>query len=181
MKQLFKKIFDLDPNEVEAFVKNLMVEQVKRNGGDDEYLKDYDIVIRWIVTDNSFYVFLEPKLKTEDYKHFYFKDKKELTAGEYFRLTYNHEHYEFPEVYGLMTGETTFNGEVGIWPDPEHPVDYDRILAFYYHKEYTQVCHKTDGTWYISDWDDVADKEVRKPVPADLIAEVLKVVSNDRN
>ena len=77
MKQLFKKIFDLDPNEVEAFVKNLMVEQVKRNGGDDEYLKDYDIVIRWIVTDNSFYVFLEPKLKTEDYKHFYFKDKKE--------------------------------------------------------------------------------------------------------
>ena len=31
------------------------------------------------------------------------------------------------------------------------------------------------------DWDDVADKEVRKPVPADLMTEVLKVVDNDRN
>lgn len=39
----------------------------------------------------------------------------------------------------------------------------------------------TDDTWYIFDWNDVVDKEVRKPVPVDLMAEVLKVIGNDRN
>ena len=42
-----------------------------------------------------------------------------------------------------------------------------------------------DGYWYWgchgkgkSKW---IDKEIRKPVPADLMAEVLKVIGNDRN
>lgn len=161
MKQLFKKIFDLDPNEVEAFVKNLMIEQVKRNGGDDEYLKDYDIVIRWIVTDNSFYVFLDPKLKTEDYKHFYFKDEKELTAGEYFRLTYTHEHYEFPEVYGLMTGETVFVQTIGGLTDIVE-------CEYVYKKERVRVAQFKDGSYALLKWNEKTHKDDSLLLPEDL-------------
>lgn len=162
MKKLFKKIFDLDPNEVEAFVKNLFVEQIKKNGGNDEYLKDYDIVIRWIVTDNSFYVFLDPKLKTEDYKHFYFKDEKELTVGEYFQLTWTHEHYEFPEVYGLMTGETVFVQPVS---------GFENAIArceYIYKKETVSVAHLKDGSYALLEWNEKTHKYDSLPLPEDL-------------
>jgi hypothetical protein len=168
MKQLFKKIFDLDPNEVEAFVKNLMVEQIKRNGGDDEYLKDYDIIVRWIVTDNSFYVFLDPKLKTEDYKHFYFNDEKELTAGEYFQLTYTHEHYEFPEVYGLMTGETTFVQIIcGIG-------DFITDCEYIYKKETIHVAQLKDESYTILKWNEKTHKDESLPLPEDLQQIILE-------
>lgn len=162
MKQLFKKIFDLDPNEVEAFVKNLMVEQVKRNGGDDEYLKNYDIIVRWIVTDNSFYVFLDPKLKTEDYKHFYFKDEKELTAGEYFQLTWTHEHYEFPEVYGLMTGETAFVNSVNGFDDSIAGCEY------IYKKELVRVAQLKDRSYVLLKWNEKIQNNDVLPLPEDL-------------
>jgi hypothetical protein len=173
MKDLFRKIFDLDPNEVEEFVKNLMIEHVKRNSESEEealkYLKDYDVVVRWIVTDNSFYVFLDPKLETEDYKHFYFKDKKELTAGDYFTLSFNHEHYEFPEVYGLMTGETTFVEEIGICGEG----DIQKMLRFIYKKQSVTVIYVKD-IWLLQKWE--GDKEIREPLPNDLLA----VVCNTR-
>lgn len=179
MKQLFKKIFDLDPKEVEEFITKIYKDQWTRY--ELTFPEDMDVKINWCVPYNEFYVYTEPKLETEDYKKYSFRGKR-VNLSKYFDLTFNsHSHYDFSQIYGMMTGETTFNGEVGIWPDPEHPIDYDRILAFYYHKEYTQVCHKTDGTWYISGWDDVTDKEIRKPVPTDLMAEVLKVIGNDRN
>lgn len=168
MKKLFKKIFDLDPIEVEAFVKNLLVEQVKRNGGDDEYLKDYDIIVRWIVTDNSFYVFLDPKLKTKDYEHFYFKDEKELTAGEYFRLTYTHEHYEFPEVYGLMTGKTVFIQPVS---------GFENAIAgceYIYKKETVSVAQLKDESYALLKWNEKTHNYDSLPLPEDLQQIVLE-------
>jgi len=174
MKQLFKKIFDLDPNKVEAFVKNLLVEQVKRNGGDDEYIKDYDIVVRWIVTDNSFYVFLDPKLKTEDYTHFYFKDEKELSAGEYFRLTYTHEHYEFPEVYGLMTGETVFVQPIGV-------CGFEDLMAegeYIYNKECVHIAQLKDKSYVLLKWNEKTHKDDFLPLPEDLQQVVLEDKGN---
>jgi Fic family protein len=59
--------------------------------------------------------------------------------------------------------------------------DIDTMYVFYYNKEYTTVCHKKDDTWFIQEWekgdpdDDALDLEIRKPVPEDLLKEVLKV------
>lgn len=174
--KLFKKIFDLDPKEVEDFITKEYKDQWTQYG--HTFPEDMEVKINWYPTANEFYVYCEPKMETKDYKKYKFRGKR-VNLSKYFDLTfYNHSHYDFSQIYGMMTGETTFNGEVGIWPDPNHPVDYDRILVFYYHKKYTQVCHKTDGTWYISDWDDVTDKEVRKPLPEDLMTELQKIMEN---
>jgi hypothetical protein len=68
---LFKKIFELSPEDVEAFiinrVKNMWVNY-------DGRYDDYDIEIKWIVPHNEFYVHLEPKLQTKDWQVYSFKD-----------------------------------------------------------------------------------------------------------
>ena len=70
--ELFKKIFDLDPKEVEEFVKNRVLETVEDNHYFNKY---YEMDVRWYPTENEFYVHFEPKMETEDYKHYTFKGK----------------------------------------------------------------------------------------------------------
>ena len=155
---MFKKIFDLDPNEVENFIKDLVKERYKRGLEPEEYeqwLKDYEILVRWYPTCDEFYVQIEPNITTKDYKHWYFHSDKELTAGEYFRLAFDHEHLYFREIYGLMTGETICYSSYGCC-DPNH-----EGYSFIVNKEYVSIERdKTDGHYYEQTYDKENDKQV---------------------
>lgn len=155
---MFKKIFDLDPNEVETFIKDLVKERYKRGLEPEEYeqwLKDYELEVRWHPTCDEFYVQIEPKITTEDYKHWYFHSDKELTAGEYFRLAFGHEHLYFREIYGLMTGNTICYSSYGC-VNPNH-----EGYLFTINKEYVSIeKDKTDNNYYIRTYDEEKDKEV---------------------
>jgi hypothetical protein len=65
-----------------------------------------------------------------------------------------------------MTGETTFISEIGIMGKS----DIARAFSFIYHKAETHVYCTTKGVWYISEWDNKAEKEIKKPVPEDLLS-----------
>lgn len=99
-KKLFSKIFEFDPYAVECHIREKVLKTL--SGKDTDWLKDYDLKIEWCIPYSEFYVHLEPKLETKDYKTFSFKSQKNLTAGEYFKLTYNHWHYDFDEIYEEM-------------------------------------------------------------------------------
>ena len=71
MKQLFKKIFDLDPTEVEEFITKIYKDQWTRY--ELSFPEDMDVKINWCVPYNEFYVYTEPKLETEDYKKYSFR------------------------------------------------------------------------------------------------------------
>jgi hypothetical protein len=178
---MFKKIFDLDPKEVEKFV----IEQFKdawiRNG--HKFPKDMIPKVQWCVPEGEFYVFTEPKMDTKDWKKYKFRGKK-VTLKKYFDIISDHQHFYFSEIYAQMTGETTFLYKLGlVYADQQErdKSDIDTMYIFYYNKEYTTVCHKKDDTWFIQEWekgdpdDDALDLEIRKPVPEDLLKEVLKV------
>lgn len=155
---MFKKIFDLDPNEVETFIKDLVKERYKRGLEPEEYeqwLKDYEIEVRWHPTYDEFYVQIEPNITTEDYKHWYFHSDKELTAGEYFRLAFDHEHLYFREIYGMMTGNTICYTSYGC-VNPNH-----EGYLFTINKEYVSIeKDKTANNYYIRTYDEENDKEV---------------------
>lgn len=153
---MFKKIFDLDPNEVENFIKDLVKERRKRGLEPEEYeqwLKDYKIEVRWHPTYDEFYVQIEPNITTEDYKHWYFHSDKELTAGEYFKLAFDHEHLYFREIYGLMTGE------------PICYTSYDCVdpncdgYSFILNKKYSYIIfNKIEEKWYLEEYDEETEK-----------------------
>lgn len=154
---MFKKIFDLDPNEVETFIKNLVKERRKWYGPEEyeQWLKDYELEVRWHPTYDEFYVQIEPNITTKDYKHWYFKDDHELTAGEYFELAFDHEHLYFREIYGLMTGETICYSSYGCC-NSNHEGYFFTI-----NKEYISIeKDKTDGHYYVRTYDKENDKEV---------------------
>lgn len=167
----FKKIFDLDPKEVEAFIKNLVKEYTKEcsetEEGYNEWLNSHDIEIRWHPTVSEFYVQIEPKLETEDYRHFYFKSDKELTAGEYFQLAFDHYHYYFGEIYGLMTGETVCYSTLGT------SIPNQNGYLFIINKEYKTVIQDlTTNKFYFQDWDDEKDEQILTPIADDSVKEV---------
>lgn len=165
---MFKKIFDLDPKKVEEFIKD----EVKNYYSDKDYLKNYEIKINWLVTDDEFYVYLEPKLETKNWKKYSFKGKKNISLSDYFNEISKHLHYDFPAIYGEITGETTFVDKVTLDPTDKN----EKMYIFIYNKEYTTVVKdKATGEWFIEDWDEDSDKEIRNPVPADLMEEVKKV------
>lgn len=166
--KVFTKIFDLKPYDVECFIRDTIISQCKRDGenGNIDWLKDYDLEIKWQVPYNEFYIDFEPKLSTTDYKVFSFNGKEDITAGEYFRLKMEHWHFSFQEIYGKMTGETIFISEIGIMGKS----DIARAFSFIYHKAETHVYCTTKGVWYIPEWDDKAEKEIKKPVPEDLLS-----------
>ena len=167
---MFKKIFDLDPNKVEEFIKDDVKEYYS---SDKDYLKDYEIKINWCVPVDEFYVYLEPRLETKNWKKFNFKGKKNISLSDYFNETFQHHHYEFPAIYGRMTGETTFVDRVAIL-DPSDK--NEKMYIFIYNKEYTTVVKdKATGEWFIEKWDEDSDEEIRKPVPSDLMEEIKKV------
>lgn len=166
--KVFTKIFDLKPYDVECFIRDIIIDQCKRSSenGDIGWLKNYDLEIKWHVPYNEFYVNLEPKLDTKDYKVFSFNGKENITAGEYFELSREHWHFSFQEIYGKMTGETTFISEIGVMGKS----DIARAFSFIYHKAETHVYCTTSGEWYISEWDDENKKEIKKPVPEDSLS-----------
>lgn len=157
---MFKKIFDLDPNEVETFIKDLVKERYKKGLEPEEYeqwLKDYELEVRWHPTCDEFYVQIEPKITTEDYKHWYFHSDKELTAGEYFKLAFGHEHFYFGEIYGLMTGNTTCYATYGCC-GPNHAG-----YLFIINKEYVSIKKvKTSNNYFIQTYDEKKGREVLK-------------------
>ena len=170
--KVFTKIFDLKPFDVECFIRNKILEMSTRSSenNDISWLKDYNLKIEWAVPYNEFYVYLDPKLETEDYNVFSFGDKKNLTAGEYFHLTDQHWHFTFQEIYGLMTGETVFESTYATWGKSE--LDG---YTFMYKKEYVNVVNNLEENCaYVSKWDDNADKEIRKEIPTELAVYIRK-------
>lgn len=153
---MFKKIFDLDPKEVEDFITTLVKENHKRGLKPEEYeqwLKDYEIQVRWHPTYNEFYVQIEPNITTKDYKHWYFKTDKELTAGEYFELAFGHEHYYFGEIYGLMTGYATCYATYGCVDS--NCDGYNFIL----NKKHAYIIfNKVEKKWYLEKYDEETEK-----------------------
>lgn len=174
---MFKKIFDLDPNEVETFIKDLVKERYKRGLESEEYeqwLKDYELEVRWHPTCDEFYVQIEPNITTEDYKHWYFHSNKELTAGEYFKLAFGHEHLYFREIYGLMTGKTICYSSYGC-VDPNHEGYF-----FIINKEYVSIERdKTDNNYYIRTYDEEKGKEVFKLIDSVSVEAAVEAAIKD--
>lgn len=172
---MFKKIFDLDPKEVENFVRDLVKEQVKRNLDKDDisdWLKDYSIEVRWLPVESEFYVQIEPHLETKDYKRFYFKSDKELTAGEYFKLAFEHYHFYFAEIYGLITGETV------CYTDTDTGVPGQEGYYFIHKGERRTVVKViSENKYYILNWDEATRKDVLAPLPDSLAKKVDKCVA----
>ena len=171
--ELFKKIFDLEPEAVEEFIKKQINPDCLT---DDCYLK-----IDWGVKYNEFLVEEEPKLSTKDYKTWKYQGKK-LSLGDYFKFGWNHWHFTFQEIYGKMTGETVFNEEISF--DGKDLEKYDLMYSFFYNKKEVIVCHLITGEWcireYIKDaYHDDIYHEVTKPVPKDLMKAVLEVYNKD--
>jgi len=177
---MFKKIFDLDPNEVEKFIKNLVKERYKRGLNIEEYeqwLKDYELQVHWHPLYDEFYVQIEPKLTTKDYNHWFFKTDKELTAGEYFKLAFGHEHFYFREIYGLMTGEPICYSSYGCC-NPNH-----EGYSFIVNKKYVSIeKDRIDNHYYIRTYDKENDKEVFELLSAEAAVETaIKDYKNDRS
>ena len=163
----FKKIFELDPKEVEAFIEKRVNDYTKKCSetieGYNELYSDYDIDIRWYPTVSEFYVHMEPKLETEDYRHFYCKSDKELTAGEYFRLTFHH-HFYFSEIYGLMTGNTVCYSTLGTG------IPNQNGYLFIINKEYKTVIHDLPtNKFYLQSWDDENNNPILTPIADDSV------------
>ena len=174
---MFKKIFDLDPKEVEKFVIEQFKDAWTRNG--HKFPEDMIPKVQWCVPEGEFYVFTEPKMDTKDWKKYKFRGKK-VTLKKYFDIISDHQHFYFSEIYARMTGETTFLYNIGLMFVDN--IDYDKECAFWYNGKYTIVCHKKDdNSWFIQEWseedvdDDTPSEEIRKPVPEDLLKEILKV------
>ena len=161
---MFKKIFDLNPEEVESFIRKDVKGIIERDG--NILPEDVKINIVWCVACDEFYVHEEPILKTNDYQTWTFREK-EMNLKDYFEIQGRHWHYTFQEIYGRITGETTFVEDVGYIGK----TDVERCLGFIYNKEWTEVV-RIKGKWFILTWeDDGTDygKEVKKSVPEDLV------------
>lgn len=171
---MFRKIFDLDPKEVEAFIINKEQEDRKRGLEPEEYeqwLKDYEVQVRWHPTYDEFYVQIEPNITTKDYDHWYFKDDHELTAGEYFKLAFDHSHYYFREIYGLMTGEPICYSTYGTCRP-----NSDGYFFIIDKKDIRIAYDKVEDKYYYDDWDFVNQKPFIDPIPEDLIETVKKCI-----
>ena len=78
---LFKKIFNLPPEDVEEFIRSRVKNMLEDYDGRYD---DYDIEIKWIVPHNEFYVHFEPKLQTKDWQVYSFGDNKNLSLKKRF-------------------------------------------------------------------------------------------------
>ena len=168
--KLFKKIFDLEPESVESFIRNKIKNHMLM---DNIYLgieNNCKFIINWCVTVNEFYVYLEPDLKTNDWKTFSFRGNNDVSLHEYFDIIRNHWHFTFQEIYGEMTGETVLVEDV-------FNTEYDKMLLFMYNKERVTVGLK-GNEWCMLDWDFEKDVEIKKPVPDDLMKHLLGTLNN---
>lgn len=197
---LFKNIFDLDPKEVEDFIIKYTKEQIHFDNvkEEEQFWTDFYLVIEWHPTDNQFYVYTKPKLLYEHKKvkfgkkvakqfpylkeindHFTFKGR-EISLDEYLHHQSNHYHYNFHEIYALMTGETEI---WGVCYDSEGD---DIELHYYglYKKNRIDVIKTKTNEWFLQEWENSDNeedlsKEIRKPLPEDLLKYVLKLVPEE--
>lgn len=182
--KVFTKIFELNPKEVEKFI----IEYTKKKYHFDtkeekeQWLENFRLEVKWYPDCNDFYVYTEPNIKRDNKNHWTFKGK-EISLDEYLWYQGKHHHYNFYEIYGLMTGETE------IWSFCDN-CDND-ILFLYsgvYRKEYIDIIKTRTNEWFIRDWEingkEIDDetgeeyynyKEIRKPIPADLLEYVISL------
>ena len=174
MNKVFKKIFDLDPEVVEDYIRK-DVEAKFAQSDDPESINDFDIRINWHPTCNEFYVFTDPKLDHDkNWEHYYFKGKS-LTLDEYLPLTFDHWHYTFQEIYGYITGEIVYNEPIWLVGDTEHD---KKAYDFIYQKKHVTVYDYKDGHAAIVEYDDKTESDVFREVPEDLMQEVIKLRNN---
>ena len=193
---LFKNIFDLDPKEVEVFVIKLTKDQFHFDNKKEEeqFWNDFYLVVRWHPANNQFYVYTEPRL-THEYKkiklgrkvvkqfpylkefndHYIFKGR-EISLDEYLYHQFDHYHYNFREIYALMTGETEIWRVCYCSEDSDIELCYDGI----YKKNYIDVIKTKTNEWFLQEWEYSDDeeedpKEIRKPLPKDLLKYVLEL------
>ena len=193
---MFKKIFDLDAKEVEKFIIELTKEHFRFNNTKEEeqFWNDFSLIVRWHPANNQFYVYTEPNLKHEYKKinfdkkaveqfpylkkvndHFTFKGR-EISLDEYLYHQLDHYHYNFYEIYALMTGETEIWG-VGYGSEED---DIELYYNGIYKKEGVTVIKTKNNEWFLLEWKDSDDeeelaKEIRKPVPEDLLKYVIEL------
>jgi hypothetical protein len=193
---LFKNIFDLDPKKVEDFIieltkKNFRFDNAKE---EEQFWNDFYLIVRWHPANNQFYVYTEPRL-THEYKnvkfdkkvieqfpylkktvdHYIFKGR-EISLDEYLYHQFDHYHYNFREIYALMTGETEIWGVCYGSEDGDIELYYNGI----YKKNYIDVIKTKANKWFLQKWEYSDDeekepKEIRKPVPEDLLKYVLEL------
>lgn len=193
---LFKNIFDLDPEEVEKFIIELTKEHFHFDNTKEEeqFWNDFSLIVRWQPVNNQFYVYTKPNLKHEYKKikfdkkvveqfpylkgtidHFTFKGR-EISLDEYIYHRFDHYHYNFHEIYALMTGETEI-WRVGYGSeDDDIELYYDGI----YKKNYITVIKTKTNEWFLQEWEYSDDeeedpKEIRKPIPEDLLKYALEL------
>lgn len=200
---VFKEIFDLDPKEVEEFIRNQIKNKYKFKTVEEkeQWWKDFTLEVKWYPSCNNFYVYTEPNLEYTNDKpvkitfkgrkqfpyskkwsgHHTFKGR-EITLDEYLYHQFDHYHFNFYEIYGLMTGKTEVwrvwdnrNGE------DEIELSYDGV----YNKEYVDIIKIRNGYWHLREWEEgelVTDEygetyhetiEKRVPVPKDLLDYVI--------
>lgn len=192
---VFKEIFDLDPKEVEEFVKNLTKEKYYFENEEQEkqWWEDFYLEVNWYPTHNNFYVYTEPRLSYESKKkpkynrfakkqfpciknwntHYTFKGR-EITLDEYLWHQFDHHHYNFYEIYGLMTGKTE------VWSVCFNCYNEKDDIEFsykgVYHKEYVNIIKTKSGEWFLQEWESKEDdenEEKRKSLPKDLLDYVV--------
>lgn len=195
---MFKKIFDLDPKEVEKFIIERTKMQFHFDNVEEEkqFWNDFSLVVNWHPVHNQFYVYTKPILKHEYKKikfgkkaieqfyylkevddHFTFKGR-EISLDEYMYHCFDHYHYNFHEIYALMTGETE------IWSVGYGSEDGDIELYYdgLYKKNNICVIKTKTNEWFLQEWDwenyddeddESEPKEIRKPIPEDLLKYVL--------
>lgn len=158
-KPLFKEIFELDPKDVENFIK----EKYKKYFAEDETMK-----IEWCVPYNEFYIQAKPKLQPNSkYTKYSFRRKKSLSLKDYFDITFKHYHDTFAGIYGEITGKPVVVEEIG-----QHQEQGELLLDCRYNRKYVRVIKLKDDTWYCVDYDEKTGEEILTAVPDDL----LKVV-----
>ena len=192
---VFKEIFDLDPKEVEEFVKSLTKEKYYFENEEQEkqWWEDFYLEVNWYPTHNNFYVYTEPRLSYENKKkpkynrlakkqfpyikswntHYTFKGR-EITLDEYLWHQFDHYHYNFYEIYGLMTGKTE------VWSVCFNCYNEKDDIEFsyegVYHKEYVNIIKTKSGEWFLQEWESKEDdenEEKRKSLPKDLLDYVV--------
>lgn len=161
--KFFKEIFELDPNEVEAFIKTEF--KMKWTRSNCPFPSDMDIKIYWYVTCNEFYVHLEPKLITKNYKTFKFRGKK-VSLNDYFNYRFlSHSHFTFEEIYGQMTGKTTFVHEIHLVGEKED-CDIKKMISVIYDKKWMTLI-LVGNQWLEQDFEEEGEEmvEIRRPLP----------------
>lgn len=76
-----------------------------------------------------------------------------MTAGEYFKLAFGHEHLYFREIYGLMTRETIcYTSYDCVDPNCD-------VYSFILNKKYSYIIfNKIEKKWYLEEYDEETEK-----------------------